>query len=292
MSTATTDIPVAPIPPASPDPFRYGWRYVKGDEGGNESYRQVPLTLEDVLHPQEGDFIVNTELHNILATYLKLALQAHLSTSKGVVVLGDTRIDWGSPHGWAHGPNVVAFSGVKRWSRHDGTFYLKDCGGRVDLAIEVTSHSTRGNDYGAKKREYYLVGVPQYVIVDVPEKGELGAIQLFGFKAGARQYEPIVPDAKGRIWLETARLWIGVEGERVVLVDEQGNLLPDYHELQAQKAQEMNARLQAEKARADAEKARAEAEKAKRDVESKLSAADDRIKQLEEELRKARPQSS
>src|SRR5262245_32431575 len=42
-----------------PDPFYYGWRmrrHVAAD--GTETLEQIPLTLEDVLHPQEGDFIV------------------------------------------------------------------------------------------------------------------------------------------------------------------------------------------------------------------------------------------
>ena len=51
-------------PPRSPgpDPYRYGWRYVRVvAPDGSETFDQVPLTLEDVLFPQVGDFIVQTD---------------------------------------------------------------------------------------------------------------------------------------------------------------------------------------------------------------------------------------
>ena len=44
------------LPP--PDPFRFGWRYVQQIRAnGSKVSVQVPLTLDDVLHPQEGDHI-------------------------------------------------------------------------------------------------------------------------------------------------------------------------------------------------------------------------------------------
>jgi hypothetical protein len=49
------------------DPFRYGWRYVKRVlPDGTVDLEQMPLTLEDVLHPQEEDHISYTNLHVML----------------------------------------------------------------------------------------------------------------------------------------------------------------------------------------------------------------------------------
>ncbi len=58
MSTVSTSRPPT-RPPDDADPFRYGWRYVsvRGPDG-TETLDQVPLTLEDVLFPETGDFIV------------------------------------------------------------------------------------------------------------------------------------------------------------------------------------------------------------------------------------------
>ena len=46
---------------AKADPFCYGWRYVrvKGLDG-TVTEEQVPLTEEDVLFPEVGDYIVQT----------------------------------------------------------------------------------------------------------------------------------------------------------------------------------------------------------------------------------------
>jgi hypothetical protein len=62
MTTRVTNEPVHPVSqanaPGAPNPFRYGWRFVRRTaEDGTESLDQVPLTLEDVLHPQENDVI-------------------------------------------------------------------------------------------------------------------------------------------------------------------------------------------------------------------------------------------
>ncbi len=71
---------VLPSPASDPtaaDPFFYGWRYVQRDApDGETTWEQVPLTLEDVLHPQEEDFIVQTDLHQRICTYFTDVLRA------------------------------------------------------------------------------------------------------------------------------------------------------------------------------------------------------------------------
>jgi len=56
---STIDDPEAeamPVPGSPEDPFRHGWRYrpVKQPDGRVE-VEQIPLTLEDLLFPEEGD---------------------------------------------------------------------------------------------------------------------------------------------------------------------------------------------------------------------------------------------
>ena len=58
MSTVTRH------PDVPSDPYRYGWRYMRVKQlDGTEIFDQVPLTLEDVLFPQVGDFIANCSAH-------------------------------------------------------------------------------------------------------------------------------------------------------------------------------------------------------------------------------------
>jgi hypothetical protein len=69
-----------PLPLAS-DPWYYGYRYaqiVAAD--GTATLEQVPLTLDDVLFPQEGDFIVHTEGHlvDIIADVSEPGKKRHL----------------------------------------------------------------------------------------------------------------------------------------------------------------------------------------------------------------------
>jgi hypothetical protein len=58
--------------PSQPeDPFRYGWRSVRRVRpNGVPEYEQVPLTLEDILHPQEGDFSTHSQDHGRRNYYL------------------------------------------------------------------------------------------------------------------------------------------------------------------------------------------------------------------------------
>ncbi|MFI5454793.1 MAG: hypothetical protein ACHRXM_05020 [Isosphaerales bacterium] len=66
MSTVSKFRVLQPPPPEEPpDPFRYGWRYVRVQRlDGTESFDQVPLALEDVLFPETGDFLVQTDPHD------------------------------------------------------------------------------------------------------------------------------------------------------------------------------------------------------------------------------------
>ena len=44
------------------DPYRCGWRYVREvAPDGIRTFGQVALTLEDLLFPEEDDFIVQTQ---------------------------------------------------------------------------------------------------------------------------------------------------------------------------------------------------------------------------------------
>src|SRR4051812_11009031 len=75
---------VQPRPPArtdaEDDPFRYGWRFVKRQRpDGTVDLEQVPLTLEDLLFPEEGDFAVQTDMHAEDWTYLRIVFKSRLA---------------------------------------------------------------------------------------------------------------------------------------------------------------------------------------------------------------------
>ncbi len=273
---------------AENDPFRYGWRYVRREEAdGTEVWERVPLTLEDVLHPQEEDFIVQNRLHHLIQEYLRIVFAAQLAHDPTAVVLADVRVAWDVPGLEAHGPDITVITGVrelKNW----GTFDVRVEGVRPKLIVEITSPSTAGIDRTTKLDEYEAAGVPTYVIVDTVNRRSASPLRLFGYTLTPMGYQVIAPDERGWLWLDAVSIWLGIANERVVCYNEQGQMLGDYVEVTEALRVEIEARQTAEtlvlveaKARTLAEQ-RAEAEATARAL------AEERLRQLEAELARLR----
>ncbi len=260
-----------PEPGPQEDPWYYGWRYVEQTgPDGQVRMVQVPLTEEDVLHPQEDDFIVQNDDHTRDCHYLKTILDAHLADHPGVHVFYDHRMDWGVEGIKAHGPDFAIVEGFpENWDGQRGTFCLTEFGAHTLLVIEVTSPTTRQGDLNAKVTEYYQAGIPYYAIVDRQFQGGEEP-RLFAYRAGEQGSVLVEPDTEGWLALEPIGLWLRFEDGRLVCRDAAGRRLRDYREVM-QEAQQAEARAEAEA------QARQQAE--------------ERIRQLEAELNRLRGQS-
>ncbi len=76
------------------DPFRYVWRYIRRRQpDGTEVIDEVPLSLEDLLYPEEGDYVVQQPWHTQDFTYCYSTLKAWAASRLEVVMLGDNRVD-------------------------------------------------------------------------------------------------------------------------------------------------------------------------------------------------------
>ncbi len=74
--------------PTPEDPFRYGWRHVRHEHSdGTETWERVPLTLEDVLHPQEEDFVAQSVSHHLRQEYLHTVISARLAHDPTAIVV-------------------------------------------------------------------------------------------------------------------------------------------------------------------------------------------------------------
>jgi Uma2 family endonuclease len=217
MSTVSkTPAPESRPGPPEQDEYRYGWRYLRiTHPDGTEAREQVPLTLEDVLHPEVGDFIVQTDAHGNDRDYLKAVFKARLRAIRTAAVLSDCRVDWNLPGIRPLGPDVAVFFGVRRhidWA----TFDVAAERARPILVVEVTSPETRSNDLGIKVDYYHRARVPLYVIADVVEETEEERrIELIGYRRTPARYHPIRPDERGFLWLEPVRLWLGLTHDRL-----------------------------------------------------------------------------
>src|SRR6516165_6986877 len=80
--------------------FPYGWRYVRR----GDTLEQVPLTLEDVLHPQEGDVIPGNTQHDDDCFYLKYVFSLRPLSPPFGLVTHDLLINWGVPGIGNHSP--------------------------------------------------------------------------------------------------------------------------------------------------------------------------------------------
>jgi len=300
--THTTTPASAPGAPPADDPFRYGWRLVPRPTPDNPHHlEQVPLTLEDVLHPEVGDFIVHSDPHATDRMYLTAVLRARLEESGAAIVLSDVRIAWDVPDLRPHGPDVMVIPGIverQDWS----TFDVAVEGARPALIIEITSPETRENDLEIKVDHYARAGVPQYVIVDNQSRRGARRLRLLDYRLADGVYRLHPPDAAERVHLVIADLWLGIEGDHVVCYDEHGAAFGDYATVvrRAEEA-ERRARREAERARREAAAREAEArlraaaeeqarrEAAAREAEARLrAAAEARLRALEEELRRLR----
>jgi Uma2 family endonuclease len=259
MSTVSTTRPPKPSPDDA-DPFRYGWRYVRIPQpDGTESLEQVPLTVEDVLFPEIGDFLVQTDPHDNDLNYLKDVFKSRLAADPRAAVVSDCRVDWNLSGIKPLAPDVAVFFKVKR-HRPWRTLDVKAEGVTPVLVVEVTSPETRTNDVDVKVDYYDRAKVPLYVIADaIQDDGEQRRLTLIGYRRTRRGYRKIEPDARGWIWLAPVRLWLGVVPDprlgydRLACFDETGKELGDYTAVTQALAAEIQARTQAEQRAAAAE---------------------------------------
>jgi Uma2 family endonuclease len=86
-----------------------------------------------------------------------------------------------------------------------------------NVVIETTSQSTRRVDERIKPSIFQKLGIPEYFLYD-PTSDYL-APPLQGFRLGNLEYEPIVPDANGRLFCEQLGLFLVLDDGELVMTD-------------------------------------------------------------------------
>ena len=260
------ELEIDSIQPPPDDPFKYGWRELPQYDAAGEitGFERIPLTLRDVLHPQEEDFIVHTNKHEEIRMNLASILRRQTESDPKLLVLSDVRVDWQDVRFDPHGPDIAVFGNLSRYIEW-ATFRVKDEQAEPLLVIEIVSPSTRVNDVYYKPLHYAAVGVPQYVLIDaVVRRGEkswsLTNYQLFG----NHYLETKIPDGD-HLAVDGFGFSLVIEDNDVVCYSDQGEKLGDYVEVFAQR-EAARAQAKAERERAVEEKRRADAEKQRADA--------------------------
>jgi Uma2 family endonuclease len=218
---------------SQPGRWRYGYRYVpvKDARGREIEHVQVPLTREDVLHPQEGDAIAESNAHGDDCGYLKNAFRAQLGHDPHALVLSDCCIYWDDPTLRHHCPDISVILGVRDVQREWPSFHVDREGVRPALLIEITSPSTRSIDVNEKRRHYFRAQVPLYVIVDAREDDHHRDVEIIGYRRGATRFQRLPLSDEGRLWLEVVGLWLGSENGRLACYTPESKRIGDYLEM-------------------------------------------------------------
>jgi Uma2 family endonuclease len=264
--------------------YPYGWREVLcHNQEGVPFFQRIPLTLADVLHPQEDDVFMPSDEHTRFCTYLFTVLSWLLEDQPDALVLSEVNIDWGVQEMAPHRPDLAVIFGVqqrKEWS----TFYVAEEGTRPTVIIEITSPKTRMLDLDDKVDEYEQMGVTFYVIVDKQVRKRRTHRQLIGWQMTPDGYAPMPLDEGNRLWLEPLRIWLSLEEGRLICYNQEGQKLFGYSEVAAARKQ-AELRAARESARAIEEAKRAKQAEARAEAEAEARALlEARIRQLEEEL--------
>jgi Uma2 family endonuclease len=190
-------------------------RWVELPDGRME-LRETPLTPEDYLDPQEGDTWVQGERHNSVRGFLTQMFRLHFRDDPQVLVTEDMKFLLG-PGLPRPAPDVAVVRGVLHGDR--GVFDVVAEGVTPCLVIEVVSPKSRRIrriDVEDKAKGYCRAGVPEYVIVDRPERFKGSPFHLVGYRLDSQgRYQRMEPDDQARLLSETIGIWIGLSPDRL-----------------------------------------------------------------------------
>ena len=254
--------------PGPPIAFDYGWQEEAViDPAGTITYRQIPLTAEQALHPEEHYIMPQPRLQDILSSAIVEMLKPYCSGRDPLLmVVRDLIIKWDKRNLRQHAPDIAIIPNVPNQHKTWGIFDVTKEGTRPCLIIEIVSEATRQQDRETKVFQYAQAGVQEYAYIDHRFTRNQEVWELAGFRLVQDSYLPIRPDEDGAIFLETIDVRLGLNDGQVWIENGQtGQLLLDvfqvHHTLskteeraksaEEKAEQERLARQQAEKQLAD-----------------------------------------
>ena len=122
----------------------------------------------------------------------------------------------------APSPDVSVILGARPGER--SSFSVTDEGIRLTLIIEILSPSSkaiRRVDEVDKVEAYSRAGIAEYLLVDLPRRGNKYRLGLKGYRLNPEgKYSPIAPDGQGHLLCKATHLRFFIEDDRVRVVDD------------------------------------------------------------------------
>ena len=241
-------------------------RWVERPDGHLELL-EIPLTPEDFLDPQLEDTMVQGRPHSRTRRYFAEILERHFRADEDVMILEDVKHLLG-PGFPGPAPDVSVIRGALDPDDDLQSFDVVRQGVVPCLVIEVVSPfdaRIRRTDEVDKVSLYQRIGIPEYLLVDLPCRGTGRRFRVRGYRLGPdKRYQAIEPDDQGYLLSETTQLRFGVppEGDRVDIFDVRtGERLRSPIEIEQEGAREVAARKAAEE---EIQRLRAEIERLKK----------------------------
>lgn len=186
------------------DPFYYGYRtLIIDNKDGEPTFMYRPLTLADILDPEEGDVLMQGTLHYNDAEALYSIFEYLHRHSPTLSVYGDFKIIWGIEGLSNPAPDVVVIPNVKEPDKPRGEFDVIREGTHPTFILEVVSPRYRQADRTKKVDIYSRAGVKEYFIIDshLSQKKEsqqtVVNYEILGYRLEAGQYIEISPNEQG-----------------------------------------------------------------------------------------------
>jgi Uma2 family endonuclease len=229
----------------------------------------LPVTppAATVYYPDsDGRPVAESEFQLIPFLYAVDALRTHFRARNDVYVAGNMFIYYeeGNPRA-AVAPDIFVVVGASKHVRP--SYKLWEEPKAPDFVLEITSHSTRSEDQGAKRGIYAFLGVREYFQYD--PTGDYLLPPLKGFRLLGDNYQPLpattLPDGTLVLRSDALGLELRIEDGTLRFYDPaSGKRLLTHQE---------------------AEQARREAEQARQEAEARAQAAEARVAELEARLR-------
>lgn len=240
-------------------------RWVERPDGSFELLER-PVTLEDYLDPQLEDKLIQGNPHALVRRTLADVLYRYFLPDEDVFVLEDVKVLFG-PGFPGPGPDVSVIRGARDRDPDFESFGTVKQEAIPCLLIEVISPSdarVRRMDEVDKKDLYERVGIPEYLLVDLPRRATGHRFRIRGYRLGlGRRYQAIELDGEGCLLSETTGLRFGIsqDGQWIeIFVAATGERLLTSWEAEEKAAREEEARKVWEQRTAQAEEARKVAE--------------------------------